>query len=519
MLTGTQAAEPALADCPADLGLAAERDKFARLLRETRLQLSTTQARLAAVEQSAALELGRTLVRAARRPWPRGAQLPRDLFRMWRSGAASAAPPVTPAMLALASAQLSDLAGGGERMLSALTAPGLSALAAHSSGPPAPGLVIAGVLTARSHATLAPDAIIQPLLPHDADMMLESSGADLVLIEAAAVLAGSAWAYAADPAAADRGRRLGRLIATARTLGKPVIFVRNAPTHRAPGLDWVAASCDGVSQDDFGVQLALFNPLGIAGERGREPVYAAARDMREAPALRALLDAVAGPAGPVRIAAGTSWRQLPALYREHSLFVTADAEQARAQRACGARVIMADGTPEELLARIGDAVPPGSEEITATLRGIFETDATPVRLAALTRLAGLPGPLMTSRQIAVWADLTGAGQAQALADALNRQRLRPAEVLARVHGDEAAKRAVSAALTGALPAGTAVTATAVTGTAAGTGTPRSPFAVSWDPYAEYPDTYLLDLACTRECAQAATIVPIAATIAAKEQSR
>ncbi len=43
---------------------AAERDRLARP-RETRLQLAMTQARLAALEQSATMELGRTLVRAA----------------------------------------------------------------------------------------------------------------------------------------------------------------------------------------------------------------------------------------------------------------------------------------------------------------------------------------------------------------------------------------------------------------------------------------------------------------------
>ena len=36
--------------------------------------------------------------------------------------------------------------------------------------------------------------------------MLEDQGADLILIEAAAMLAGSAWAYAGDPAAADHRR-------------------------------------------------------------------------------------------------------------------------------------------------------------------------------------------------------------------------------------------------------------------------------------------------------------------------
>ena len=483
-------------------GLAAERDRLARLLRETRLQLSMTQARLAALEQSATLELGRTLVRAARRPWSRGAQLPRDLYRMWRSGGASAVPAVTPAMLALATAQLSDLAGGGERMLSALTAPGLSPYG-HPGLPPEPGLVITGVLTARTRATLAPDAVVQPLLPHDADVLLESSGADLVLIEAAAVLAGSPWAYAADPAAADRGRRLGRLIATARTLGKPVIFVRNAPVHLAPGLDWVAASCDAVSEDDFGVQLALYHP-GDA-DRDREPVYAAARDPREAPALRALLDVVAGQAGPVRVAGETGWRRLPGLYREHGLFVTAAEEQARAQRACGARVIMAEGTAEDVLARISEAVPPSPDEVTATLRDIFETDATPVRLAALARLAGLPAELVSGRRIAVLADVTGTDQAQAFAAALARQRLRPAEVVIGAGGDDATRRAVRATLTATLAS--TLPATAVTRAA------RSPFTVPWYTQMAYPDTYLLDLACARECAQASTISPAAKELA------
>ena len=246
-----------------DPGLTAERDRLARTLRETRLQLAMTQARLTALEQSATMELGRTLVRAARRPWSRGVQLPAELVRLWRERGGLTGPEA--ATLALASAQLGDLAGGGERFLSALTAPGLGAPGSEAAGWTPPDLVITGVLTARSCATLAPDAAVHPLLPHDADVMLESAGADLVLIEAEAMLAGSAWAYAGDPAAADRGRRLGRLIAAARALGKPVIFIRNVPAHLAPGLDWVAASCDAVSDGGFGVQLARFNPIGLAG--------------------------------------------------------------------------------------------------------------------------------------------------------------------------------------------------------------------------------------------------------------
>src|SRR5208282_2607435 len=329
-----------------DPGLAAERDRLARTLRETRLQLAMTQARLTALEQSATMELGRTLVRAARRPWSRGVQLPAELVRLWRERGGLTGPGA--ATLALASAQLGDLASGGERFLSALTAPGLGAPGSEAADFTPPGLVITGVLTARGCATLAPDAAVHPLLPHDADVMLESAGADLVIIEAAAMLAGSAWAYAGDPAAADRGRRLGRLIAAARALGKPVIFVRNVPAHLAPGLDWVAASCDAVSDDGFGVQLARFNPIGLVGQRPSDPVYAGPRDPREPPAVRALLDSVTGAAGPVTVTGEIAWRRRPALYREHALFVTVSPDQAREQLACGARVIMVTGEQSAL---------------------------------------------------------------------------------------------------------------------------------------------------------------------------
>ena len=111
--------------------LAAERDRLARTLRDTRLQLAMTQARLSALEDSATMTLGRTLVRAARRPWSRGVQLPLDLIRLWRDRGGLTGPGA--ATLALASAQLNDLAGGGERFLSALTAPGLGAPGAASA--------------------------------------------------------------------------------------------------------------------------------------------------------------------------------------------------------------------------------------------------------------------------------------------------------------------------------------------------------------------------------------------------
>jgi hypothetical protein len=493
--------------------LAAERDRLARTLRDTRLQLAMTQARLSALEGSATLTLGRTLVRAARRPWSRGVQLPLDLVRLWRDRGGLTGPAA--ATLALASAQLNDLSGVGERFLSALTAPGLGAPGAASAAFTPPGLVVTGVLSADSCATLAPDAAVHPLLPHDADVMLESVGADVVLIEAAAMLASSAWAYAGDPAATDRGRRLGRLIAGARALGKPVIFVRNVPAHLAPGLDWVAASCDAVSDDGFGVQLARFNPIGLSGQRPSDAVYAGPRDPREQPAVRALLDSLTGVTGPVTVAGEIGWRRRPALYREHALFVTVSPGQAREQRACGARVIMINGEQAALRDQIAAAraqAPLTETEILPELREIFTAHATPARLAGLASLAGLPDHLVTGRQIAVLARVEDAAGAAALAARLRRQRSAPAELVVAVaaragESAELSRHAVIAAL--ADLAGQGILITAVPEEAGDAGwialaaqAARSPWVAPWQADREYDEWYLLDLTCARECAQA-----------------
>jgi hypothetical protein len=510
---GAVAGDPGSA--PGDPGLAAERDRLARSLRETRLQLAMTQARLAALERSATMELGRTLVRAARRPWSRGVQLPADLVRLWRERGGLTGPGA--ATLALASAQLGDLAGVGERFLSALTAPGLGAPGA-SAGFCPPALVITGVLSARACATLGPDAAVYPLLPHDADVMLESTGADLVLIEAAAMLAGSAWAYAGDPAAADRGRRLGRLIAGARALGKPVIFVRNVPAHLAPGLDWVAASCDAVSDDDLGVQLARFNPVELAGSRPTDPVYADARDPREPPRVRALLDALDGT---VRLTGQIPWRRQPALYREHAAFVTVSAAQAREQLACGARVIMAGGEPvagalapdsgsDWTVAALRDRValtladrPPTMTEILPVLRDIFAAHATPVRVARLARLAGLPDGLLAGRQVAVLAQLDDVSGAAALRASLVAQRMAPAELVVAA-GPGLSVQAVTGALGELADRGVAirVVPAGASWMPLAAAAARSPWVVPMRDCLSWHESYLLDLVCARECSQA-----------------
>ena len=518
-----------------DAGVAAERDRLSRQLRDTRVQLAMTETRLSALEQSSTMRFGRTIANAAKKPWPRGALLPRDLYKLWRmrgapkSGAQNAA-------AALAAAQLADLKGTGGRFLSALTAPGALALSDPGlalAGAPAaaPRLVITGALSVLGCATLVPDAVVHPLLPHDADIVVEATGADLVVIEASALLPGSPWAHATDPAAADRGRRLVRMIVMARALGKPVVLLRDVPASLMPGIGWLAASCDAVLDGGLGVQLARFNPVGVTAARPTAPVYAGARDPREAPAVRALLDSLTGdgpgaavPGAVVRLAGARSWRSLPALYRDNAVFVTASAAQGLEQAASGARVIgpLGSGAGASVAAVRGEieaaraARPLSVAEVRVRLRDIFLTDATPVRLAALVKAAGLPSALVGGRQVAVLAQVDGGPQAARLAAALLAQRLRPAEVIvgcpATSAGDAAA--AVRDALSALARHGIRVVVTEsgpaerdVDGADRARPLARLAKAAWLAPWpagatAQPDGDYLLDLACARECAQA-----------------
>jgi hypothetical protein len=504
-----------------EAGVAAERERLSRQLRDTRVQLAMTQTRLTALEQSSTMKFGRTIANAAKKPWPRGALLPRELYKLWKdrgapkSGAANAAN-------ALAQAQLADLKGSGGRFLSQLTAPGsLSlgdpalALAGLAGG--SGRLVITGAISALGCATLAPDAVVHPLLPHDADILVEATGADLVLVQASALLPGEPWAHATDPAAADRGRRLARMIVMARALGKPVVLLRDVPHSLMPGIGWLASSCDAVVDGGLGVQLGRFNPLGISPGRSTEPVYAGARDLREAPAVRALLDSLTGSSSEsaaVRVAGARSWRSLPALYREHAVLVTASASQALEQAASGARVIGPIGSGTDAAAvrssieAARSARPLTLPEIRAALRDIFVSSATPVRLTALMRAGSLPASLVGGRQVAVLAAVADAAAAGRLAATVGAQRLRPAEVIVScAPGSAASVRSVLGTLDG-LKIRVVVTEAASGGTGVDWARPlarlaKAPWLAVWPAAGQaLTEYYLLDLACARECAQA-----------------
>jgi hypothetical protein len=157
-------------------------------------------------------------------------------------------------------------------------------------------------------------------------------------------------------------------------------------------------------------------------------------------------------------------------------------------------------------------------EILPVLREIFTGQATPARLAALGRLTGLGDHVVSGRRIAVLAraDDAGAGDAgaaAALAAGLGRQRFLPAELVVVAEGADAASaemeaRAVAAGL-GEL-ADRGVSVRAIPRVTAGPGewlrhaasAARSPWVAPWPADGQQHESYLLDLICARECAQA-----------------
>jgi len=255
----------------------------------------------------------------------------------------------------------------------------------------------------------------------------------------------------------------------------------------------------------------------VGGQRPSDPVYAGPRDPREPPAVRALLDSLTGAAGPVTVTGEIAWRRRPALYRERALFVTVSPDQAREQLACGARVIMVTGEQARLQEQIAAARgerPRGEAETFPELREIFTGHATPVRLAGLARLAGLPEHLVSGRQIAVLARVEDAAGAAALGASLRKQRFAPAELIVAVatKDGEPTCDTVTTALGEVAGPGVRITAVPEAPAAAGVGwvpqaakMARSPWVVPWqaEPHGRHhDDSYLLDLACARECAQA-----------------
>jgi hypothetical protein len=194
--------------------------------RDTRVRL--LEARVAALETSTSLRVGRAVTNAARKPGKGVVRLPRELYRMWRH---RGAPSVVTSVDARARPMFS--ARDEDRLI---------------AGAPARGLIVAGVLAAETAAALEGHAHVVPLMPHDAALVLDTTDVDLVVVDAAAGSPGGPWAYLGVPGVPDREHALMGLMEVARGRGRPVVLLGSAPG--LAGLAWDATLAAGTPMDD-----------------------------------------------------------------------------------------------------------------------------------------------------------------------------------------------------------------------------------------------------------------------------
>ncbi|GAA4515634.1 hypothetical protein GCM10023191_085680 [Actinoallomurus oryzae] len=184
--------------------------------REARVRI--LEARVAALEASTSLRVGRAVTDAARRPGKGVVRLPRELYRMWRHRG-------TPNVVTSVDARERPMfsARDEDRLI---------------VGSPATGLAVAGVLGRAAAEELGRTAHVVPLMPHDAALILDTADVDLVLVDAAAGAPGGPWAYLGVPGVPDRERALLGLMDVARSRGRPLVLLGSAPG--LAGLGWDA---------------------------------------------------------------------------------------------------------------------------------------------------------------------------------------------------------------------------------------------------------------------------------------
>jgi hypothetical protein len=194
--------------------------------REARVRI--LEARVAALEASTSLRVGRAVTDAARKPGKGVVTLPRELYRMWRHrGAPNVVTSVDARERPMFSARDED------RLI---------------AGSAASGLIVAGVLGPAAAESLGRAAHVVPLMPHDAALVLDTADVDLVIVDAAAGAPGGPWAYLGVPGVPDRERALAGLMDVARGRGRPLVLLGAAPG--LTGLGWDATLKDDTALDE-----------------------------------------------------------------------------------------------------------------------------------------------------------------------------------------------------------------------------------------------------------------------------
>ncbi len=235
-----------------------ERDAASQTLQRTRDRVGVLEARVAMLEESTSLKVGRALVAAARRPGRGTARLPHALYGLWRGRGpttASRTAPVQHAAPVNKSAPVHNPAPvQNPRRPNPTIAEDARHLAYRSLAVGPPRLALAGILCPGTVDALRVDAVVNLLLPHDGRLLVEHSHPDAVVVQVSACADGGPWALTGTGAAPDLDRRLNDIVRAAHSAGRRALLWRDVSISRAPCLaqfDW-----DAVLDLDAGTVLA-----------------------------------------------------------------------------------------------------------------------------------------------------------------------------------------------------------------------------------------------------------------------
>ncbi|MGW6731597.1 hypothetical protein [Streptomyces sp. NPDC055013] len=232
-----------------------EKEQLAAALRAARDRVGVLQARVAMLEGSTSLRVGKALVSAARSPKRGAARLPGELYGLWRGRRRTAgqAPADAPQTRTEPDVPVDDRFHLAYRALTSA---------------PRDRLVVAGILTPATAEDFAADAVVNRLLPHDGRLLVQRTDPDVLVVQLSACTGDGPWWLTGTGLAPDLDRTLAELLAEQRVLGRSAVLWRDGPASAAPGLARLA--WDAVIDTDTGVRLARLDPAAEGRERLRE---------------------------------------------------------------------------------------------------------------------------------------------------------------------------------------------------------------------------------------------------------
>ncbi|WP_128434368.1 hypothetical protein [Streptomyces cyaneus] len=233
-----------------------EKDQLAAALRAARDRVEVLRARVAMLEGSTSLRVGKALVTAARSPKRGAVRLPGELYGLWRGRRRSAGPVSGSAPKDGVAEPDAPMDGRFHLAHRALTVA------------PRDRLVVAGVLTPATAEDFAADVVVNRLLPHDGRLLVQRTDPDVLVVQLSACTGDGPWSLTGTGLAPDLDRTLAELLAETRALGRSAVLWRDGPPSAAPGLARLA--WDSVVDADTGVRLGRLDPVAEGRERLRE---------------------------------------------------------------------------------------------------------------------------------------------------------------------------------------------------------------------------------------------------------